>query len=327
MITGIRKYANEIIATLVVIIVMAGTPVLLSYHAPWKDRSGKRLIFLTAVASQGIWTKDRVNGTNYWNKEFTRAKIILRKGEEVIFRFTSIDVTHTFYVPELGIGPFEVLPGHIYDVPFKAVETGRYIYYCTTVCGNCHFFMQGSFVIFDKDDFTFFDMLSGLDTKINNPVCCTPGAVSDDPGQPLIVNNGKALFQQKACFTCHGANGAGGVFNPNYAKFFIPPLNNLADKLKIPSKEDADSLIKLFTANADLVKLEENPPFRMYNRFLAQYQSITKKITDGASVLQKRDSSSYEPPLFMPSWENNLSGKEINSIIAYLISINNWEED
>src|SRR5674476_399695 len=98
----------EIIATVLVIIVLVGTPMAINYYRPWKSTNGQRIIFLTAIGSQGVWTEDKVNNLNYWNTTFNRAMIFLKVGEEVTFKFTSMDVTHTFYAPELGIGPVVV---------------------------------------------------------------------------------------------------------------------------------------------------------------------------------------------------------------------------
>ena len=108
------------------------------------------MINITAVAAQGIFTEDVVNGWNNWYKTFKRANIILTKGEKVILRFTSVDVTHTFYVPEVGLGPIVVEAGHIYDVPFTANIAGKFTYYCTSVCGHCHNYMRGNFSVIES---------------------------------------------------------------------------------------------------------------------------------------------------------------------------------
>lgn len=317
---------HELIARITVLLLLIGTPIIIYSYAPWKTSENKRVIFLSAVASQGIWTEDLVNGLNYWNKDFKRAKIILKEGESVLFRFTSIDVTHTFYVPELGIGPVEVLPGHLYEFEYKATKTGLFQYYCTTVCGHCHFYMQGDIIVEALNNKTINDSLYLLSSDTSFTKVCV-NHLKKYSKSNSIVENGKNLFLEKACYTCHGFNGVGGIRNFNYAKDSIPQLNNLSEKLKIPYKEDADSIIKLLSLNIKLESLEENPPFDKYERFLAQYQSITKKIIDGAEKLQKKDSLGLNPPLFMPSWENSLSQEEINSLIAYLITLNNWEDD
>jgi len=314
----------EITATFLVVILLAGTPLAINYYRPWKPANGERIIFLTGIASQGIWTEDIVNGTNYWNTKFKRANIFLKLGEEVIFRFTSMDVTHTFYAPELGIGPEFVLPGIVNELHFKATKTGKFTYYCTTFCGQCHLFMQGFiYIVDDNDPRTALALLaSEQDTA---ETMCTAHLMKV-PEDASFLKKGELLFLEKGCFSCHGALGRGGVINPNYANKTIPTLNDLASKLQIKSKKDGDKIIALLEKNADFDKLSEDPPFRTFARFLAQYQSIITKIHDGAPVLQKLDSAGYDPPLQMPSWENYMTDEEINSIIGYLISINNWRK-
>lgn len=321
-----KKNIIEIISAIVVLMILIGTPFAISNNSPWKNHSKTRMINITAVAAQGIFTEDVVNGLNYWNKNFKRANIILTKGEKVIIRFTSVDVTHSFYVPEIGLGPIVVEAGHFYDVPFTANISGKFTYYCTSVCGHCHNYMRGNFVVLDKADFNNPDLVKQLTQDTIRPTCCIDNSAKIQL-TTSIVQNGKLLFKDKGCFLCHGEGGKGGVYNPNYVNKFIPTLNTLANKLKLNSKEEADSIIKYFERGTDLEKLNDDPPFPTYNRFLAQYNSITTKIRDGAPVLQKSDTNSFTPPLCMPSWNYHLSTKEINSIISYMINNYDWENN
>ena len=316
---------GEIIATATVIVVFAILSFLIIHFEPWKNNSGKRIIYLTAVSKNGVWTEEKVNGSNYWLKDFKQAVVVIKQGEEVIFRLTSMDVTHSFYVPELIIGPVTVWPGKVYDVPYKATRRGSFMYYCTQVCGMSHFYMQGKVIVLDS---TINLTETQIDKMKNDSILKKTG----NRKAPLkdttnIIEWGKDLYVRKFCNTCHGANGAGGIIDINYALKTVPPLNTLANKLKIPDKESADSIIKYLKLNSDLEKVSENPPFRTYGRFLAQYGSIRKKILEGAAIVQKADSTGPLPPLFMPAWDNYLTKAQINSLVAYLISLNNWEEN
>lgn len=320
-----KHKVGELISIIVVVVILSVTTILIFHFAPWKNNSGKRIIFLTAVAKNGVWTEETVNGSNYWNKDFKQAVIILKKGEEVIFRFTSMDVTHSFYVPELNIGPVDVWPGKVYDVPFKANKTGSFLYYCTKVCGMKHFYMQGKVIILNSDA----NLTAQQIAKMQNDSILKDKNMMQDTMKiaKTIIEKGKNLFISKNCIACHGNEGIGGVLNANYVLKTVPALNALANKLRIPDKETADTIIKLLEKNVDLEKLNENPPFPTYSRFLAQYNSIRKKILEGASVVQKADSLQTFPPLYMPAWKNYLTDKEINSIIIYLINLNKWEDE
>ena len=140
------------------------------------------------------------------------------------------------------------------------------------------------------------------------------------------IEHGKFLFESTGCISCHGIDGVGGIENPNYALKTVPELNTMANKLRIPDKSMADIIINMLEKNVDLKKISQNPPFPTYDRFFSQYNAINKKIIDGANYIQKADSSKPAPPLYMPAWKNFLSHEDINSIMCYLISLNNWEE-
>ncbi len=316
---------KEILGGLALLLVLVGTPLVINYFSPWRNHGSTRIINLTAISTQGIWTADKVDGLNIWNSVFKKATIVMHKGEKVILRFTTVDVTHSFYIPELKLGPVFVDAGHLYDVPFTADTTGIFTYYCTSICGHCHFYMQGKFIILDSGQDVSEEELAkinkGIDTTLQ--FCSTP--LNDNLLPKDIILKGKMLFENRNCILCHGKGGKGGVKNTNYAKTTIPELFTLAEKLKIPDKETADSIIQLLRINADFDKLNNNPPFRTYSRFLAQFKSINQKILDGANILQKADSLGPVPPLCMPSWEYYLTQDEINAILAYLINQNKWE--
>ena len=319
-----RHRLGEVIATTLVIAVLAITAILIVHFEPWKNNSGKRVIFLTAVSKNGVWTEEKVNGSNYWLKDFKQAVIILKKGEEVVFRLTSMDVTHSFYVPELNIGPVTVWPGKVYDFPFRATKTGSFRYFCTQVCGLSHYYMQGRVIILGSAvNLTATEIAKMKQDSVLKEITMKQIPIRDSTN---IVERGRELYIRKSCYTCHGADGAGGIVNINYALKTIPPLNTLASKLKIPDKESADTIVKFLKQNIDLEKIAANPPFSTYGRFLAQYSSITKKILEGAAIVQKADSAGPFPPLFMPAWDHYLTKQEIKSLIAYMISLNNWEE-
>lgn len=311
----------EIGGFVLLIILLIGMPILILSFSPWNSsKEGYKTISLTAVAKDGVWTNEKVTNYNYWNTNFKAANLVFEKGEKVLLKLTSMDVTHTFYVPELNIGPIEVLPGHMYEITFEASKTGNFVYYCTTICGNCHFYMQGSITINSGTETSVKD--SSL--KKSDLIVCEHE--QEDINTTSFISLGENLFNSNSCATCHGINGKGGVFNPNYINDFVPTLNDLAEKMKIYWKEDADIIIKLLEENVELEKLLDNPPISRYNRFFAQYESIFSKIINGTHKLQKKDTIGPEPPLYMPAWEYQLTKKDIDAIMAFLISQYAWEE-
>jgi heme/copper-type cytochrome/quinol oxidase subunit 2 len=59
----------------------------------------------------------------------------------------SADVTHSFAIPDLDLGPVTVEPGHVSEVRFTPQEPGEFLTQCATRCGECHEEMLGTIVV------------------------------------------------------------------------------------------------------------------------------------------------------------------------------------
>lgn len=309
---------QEIFAVIIITAVLFGLPVVIFQNGPWVSAANTPVIHLTGVMKSGVWTNQEVNGLNYWWETFHPATITLREDEEVILRLTSSDGTHSFYIPELDIGPIQVEAGYTQDVLLRANRAGVFTYYCITVCGDCHYFMQGTIIV-EADA----KELATSEANRDNSICSLHEQQDEFTS---FVDRGKYLYTRTGCATCHGEEGKGGVYNVNYVSGFIPQLDNLADKMKVYWEEDADIIVQLLETEPNLLRLEDDPPIENYNRFIAQYLSIQNKIINGSPSIQKLDPNGPEPPLKMPAWEEQLSTEDINSILAYLITLFPWEE-
>jgi len=160
------------------------------------------VIDVTGFAGRGTWTLETVNGLNYWWKAFEPATIYLEVGDTAVLRFHSADVMHQFYAPGLNIGPVSVEPGHVSEIQFKAEKAGVFKYYCTSMCGGCHFYMQGWIVITKR----------GETPPTPDPIVCPlclPDFGGPPKGDPILL--GEYLYQSMGCITCHGVEGRGGV--------------------------------------------------------------------------------------------------------------------
>jgi plastocyanin len=314
----VRNTLKEWLGVAVTLAGLAGIPVWVVAYDHAQDPDDRRVIRLTGVMKDGAWTTATVTSTNYGLKTFQPAEIKLAVGERVLFHLSSADVTHGFYVPELGIGPVEVEPGHVEKLLFDADTVGTFTYYCTTVCGQCHHFMRGLIHIGMPDDPDDGEMLALSDICVHHS---TPVESADS-----FNERGKSLYREKGCVACHGESGRGGIHNTNYIKDSVPDLNGLADRMYLYDPEDAELVIGLLEDGTDLSTLLDDPPFRRYNRFLAQYQSVSDVIRNGKPAGLK-DTTWVSPPMHMPSWEAELSERDIDALIAYLIAEYPWEED
>lgn len=270
-----------------------------------------RVITLTGVAASGTWTTEDVNGGNYWNKTFPAAHVVLKAGETVAFRFKSPDVVHTFYSPELGIGPVEVYPGHVAKVVVTPKKTGVFQYYCTTFCGDPHFGMRGQIEV--RGD--------------GQPAPPTAAAdageywrAAEPPGSAGMAERGKWIFHRRGCVTCHGEGGKGGIANFNYARGTVPALNAISERMMLDDPQDARAVVAAMERGATLESLEGSPPVPKFNVVLAQYHSV-RDVIRGGSLSAKLDPGGPEPPLQMPAWRARLSDRDIDSVIAYFLTL------
>ncbi len=97
-----------------------------------------------------------------------------------------------------------------------------------------------------------------------------------------LVKKGWETFNAKGCVFCHGPNGQGGV------------ANNNAQGGKIPA----------------LTKVYEG-----YSK-----DELKEKIRRGVPEPGKADPKGPPPPLYMPSWKDNLTPDELDAIVAFLFS-------
>lgn len=136
--------------------------------------------------------------------------------------------------------------------------------------------------------------------------------------------NGEGLYK-KYCVACHGKGAKGGVKNINYAKKTVPAIYNLAEKMFIEYPEDANYIVELLENGTDIVNMEPPLDVEASRRVVAQYQAIKLVIRNG-SPAAKLDPQKTGPPLHMPSWITQFTDRDIDSIIAYLLTLQEWEE-
>ena len=143
---------KETAAVASVALVIAGLPLLLWYwQAVISLRNyplGTKVINLTAIAKDGIWTQDEVVGWNYWWRTPKRTEDIpLQLGDNVLLRLRSVDVLHSFAIPLLHVGPVEVPSGHTVELQFRADRPGNLTFLCWQVCSPEHQNLRGRFMV------------------------------------------------------------------------------------------------------------------------------------------------------------------------------------
>lgn len=71
---------------------------------------------------------------------------------DVVVNLKSMDVLHSFFLPNLRIKQ-DAVPGHVIPVWFRATETGTYDLVCAELCGWGHYKMKGRLTVQSKPDY------------------------------------------------------------------------------------------------------------------------------------------------------------------------------
>ena len=80
--------------------------------------------------------------------EYTPGTLTLKKGEPVVFEFSSEDVVMGFNLPDFNLRA-DIVPDKVTRVEFTPNKTGTFVFLCDIFCGSGHEEMQGSVTVID----------------------------------------------------------------------------------------------------------------------------------------------------------------------------------
>jgi cytochrome c oxidase subunit 2 len=117
----------------------------------------------------------------------------------VDLRLTSVDVIHSFWVPQLA-GKLDLVPGQTNHLRVRARRTGTFLGECAEYCGLQHANMRFVVVAQSPDDYQRW--LDGEPTGTSS-------------------SRGEAVFLREACAGCHTIEGteADGTYGPDLTDF------------------------------------------------------------------------------------------------------------
>ena len=147
------------------------------------------------VGKQWMWKLQHMEG----QREINELHVPVDRNIKLIM--TSQDVIHSFYIPAFRI-KMDVLPGRYTTLWFRATRPGTYHLFCAQFCGTMHSGMIGQVVVMEPAAYQAW-MTGG-------------GATGS------LADNGKALFQQLGCSTCHRFDVQGR--GPNLTGVFGKPV-------------------------------------------------------------------------------------------------------
>ena len=122
---------------------------------PVHSTAGTQEFILTGTAGRG-WVLGEVRANDIvslWRDEGPPLKPVIEvsKGDRVVLKLRSADVTHGFSLKAYGIYVAKgIQPGKTVYVSFSADKIGRYIFMCTVFCGDIHQHMEGTLIVRKK---------------------------------------------------------------------------------------------------------------------------------------------------------------------------------
>jgi cytochrome c oxidase subunit 2 len=153
----------------------------------------------------------------------TANEIHIPVGRPVLFKLTSQDVIHSFWIPNLH-GKTDLIPGHVTDTWIRADRTGTYRGQCAEFCGHQHAHMAFTVVVETSEQFEAWYV-----------------AQLNPAPQPAttIQARGQQVFLTSPCIMCHKIQGtdAGGAVGPDLTHIASRPtiaagtLENTRDHL------------------------------------------------------------------------------------------------
>ncbi|MEE9321279.1 MAG: cytochrome c oxidase subunit II [Granulosicoccus sp.] len=132
--------------------------------------------------------------------------VVIPVGKKVRFLFTSNDVNHAWWVPDLAVKK-DAIPGFINDMWANVTEPGTYRGQCAELCGKDHGFMPIVVIAKEQADYDAWvseQLASAEETK---------AASEKTWDRDALMAQGEKVYAS-SCAACHQAGGQGipGVF-------------------------------------------------------------------------------------------------------------------
>ncbi len=137
------------------------------------------------IAGQWFWK------FQYPDYGFSTDKLYLPANKQIDLQMTSLDVIHSFWVPEFRVKQ-DLVPGRTTDLRITPIMVGEYKVRCAELCGDKHAYMEAAVYVVSQDDFDKW----AAQQKASAPA---------DP-----VLRGEQLAQQNGCANCHSTDGSAG---------------------------------------------------------------------------------------------------------------------
>ncbi len=125
------------------------------YLEPKEIQPGTKEFTLTGHAQKG-WVLGELKANDIislWQQEGPALKPVIEvsKGDQVVLKLRSADVTHGFSLKAFGIYVAKgIQPGKTVYISFKADKVGTFVFMCNVFCGDIHQHMEGTLIVQDE---------------------------------------------------------------------------------------------------------------------------------------------------------------------------------
>jgi cytochrome c oxidase subunit 2 len=114
--------------------------------------AGERLLEVQAIGQQFTWKFAYSDFEDADGKPVTTGELVLPVGQEARFTMTSVDVVHSFWVPNFG-QKMDAVPGIETEILVTPDRMGEFRVVCTELCGLGHATMRARARVVSQQDF------------------------------------------------------------------------------------------------------------------------------------------------------------------------------
>jgi cytochrome c oxidase subunit 2 len=218
-------------------------------------------IEIRVIASQWNWQFEYPHGV--------QSPILrLPVNKQVVLKMESIDVIHSFWVPEFRIKQ-DIVPGMITDYRVTPSLIGNYKVRCAELCGTKHEEMERDVIVLSEEDYQ-----AWLDGETAAAISAQATADADPNPSP---SRGEKLYTQIGCSGCHSLTGAEGL-GPTWKHLFGEEVRLTDGSVVIADDAYLTESIK-FPQNKIVANFKPGmPDFKLTDKQIADLVAFIKTI-------------------------------------------------
>ena len=135
------------------------------------------------------------------------SELHLPRGRQVLLKMTSIDVIHSFWVPDLRVKQ-DAVPGMTTELRITPTDLGEYKVRCAELCGTAHYSMLAPVKVEEPADFKAWVAANTAFSEDTPETASSEGAADTVPSKVAGAELGADLAQTQGCLGCHSVDGS-----------------------------------------------------------------------------------------------------------------------